>query len=248
MPFAFVIPVYNEEDQVGPLVQKLLPFFKQHAGSELVIADNGSSDGTWPKVEELSRRHPGLVSGIRLQEKGQGLAFRTAMEALSKRGFSNDLWIVFSAADLPFGFGDVDWILQKKLNSDLVIGSKAHPSSRSPRGSARGLMSGVYRAIRFVLLGMKTRDPQGSLIFKSKWLKLHTLCTANDFFFSTQFVYFVEREGGEVVEVPIAMEPDFRPSRVKPLRDGWRVFKQILKFARREGRLKGRARHSLLEA
>jgi hypothetical protein len=95
---------------------------------------------------------------------------------------------------------------------------------------------------------MKTHDPQGSLIFKAKWLKLHSLCSANDFFFSTQFVYFLEREGAEVVEVPIEMQPDFRPSRVKPLRDGWRVFKQILGFARREGRLKGQARHSLLEA
>jgi hypothetical protein len=109
-------------------------------------------------------------------------------------------------------------------------------------------MSGIYRMIRFVLLGMKTRDPQGSLIFRAKWLPLFKLCPANDFFFSTQLVYFLERAGAEVVEVPIAMQPDFRPSRVKPLRDGWRVFKQILAFGLRNGRLKGQARHSLLSS
>src|SRR5690606_33068342 len=98
-------------------------------------------------------------------------------------------------------------------------------------GPARALMSGVYRMLRLALLGMKTRDPQGSLIFRARWLKLHALCPANDFFFSTQFVYFLEREGAEVVEVPIAMQPDLRPSRVRPVRDGWRVFKQILAFS-----------------
>lgn len=246
MSFVFVIPVYNEEDQVADLVSKLLPFLTSHGKSVVWIVDNGSVDRTWEKIEDLKMRHPDRVFGLRLSEKGQGLAFRSAMQALSASSFANENWIIFSAADLPFGFGDVDHILTKKLNADLVIGSKAHPLSDSPRGLARGLMSGVYRLIRRVLLGMKTRDPQGSLIFKSKWLRLYSKCPANDFFFSTQLVYFLESEGAEVVEVPIVMKPDFRPSRVKPLRDGWRVFKQILTFGRKHGRLKGQARHSLL--
>ncbi len=246
MSFVFVIPVYNEEEQVDALVAKLVPFLEGHPGSELLIADNGSIDGTWSRIERLKGKYPGLVDGIRVPEKGQGLAFRTAMAALEKRSFPSEKWVVFSAADLPFGFGDVDAILSGKAAADLVIGSKAHPKSQTPRGFARVAMSAVYRAIRFALLGMKTRDPQGSLIFRSKWLKLHALCPANDFFFSTQFVYFLEREGAEVVEVPISMQPDFRPSRVKPVRDGWRVFKQIFSFACHHGRLKGQGRHRML--
>ena len=54
-----------------------------------------------------------------------------------------------------------------------------------------------------------------------------------------------QREGGHVVEVPVETQPDFRPSRVKPFRDGWKVLKQIFGFARKQGRLKGRVKHEM---
>ena len=122
MSFVFVIPVYNEEDQVADLVAKLFPFLNTHGKSAVWIVDNGSVDRTWEKIEEQKAKYPDRVFGLHLKEKGQGLAFRSAMQALSASGFANDNWIVFSAADLPFGFGDVDHILKKKINADLQKG------------------------------------------------------------------------------------------------------------------------------
>ena len=246
MRFIYVIPVYNEADQVKRLVEQLRPFLKQQKGSAVWLADNGSTDGTWERVEKLRGENPGLVEDVRLGEKGQGRAFRAAMSELNRRGIEPETRIVFSAADLPFGFSDVECVITRDLKQDLVIGSKAHPRSSGGRGWKRRLMSFAYRNLRFVLLGMSTRDPQGSLIFRASFLPLYERCYAVDFFFTTQLVYFMECEGASVMEIPVDTRPDFRPSRVNPLRDGWRVFKQIFAFARQQGRVPRPTEHHLL--
>ena len=44
--------------------------------------------------------------------------------------------------------------------------------------------------------------------------------TARDFFYSTEFCYRVERGGDAIVEVPIKVVPEVRPSTVRPLKHG----------------------------
>lgn len=248
MRFIYVIPVYNEETQVEHLVERLGPFLRAHPQSVVWIVDNGSKDKTWSKILELKDSYKGLVNGLRVLEKGQGRAFREAMKELDRAGLDPEARVVFSAADLPFGLSDVECILRHGLTEDLVIGSKAHPESLAQRGLARELMSMFYRWLRFGLLGMQARDPQGSLLFKAKWLHLFGHCDAVDFFYTTQLVYWMEHEGASVVEIPVKTQQDFRPSRVRPLRDGWRVFRQIFHFAWTNGRVKAKTQHRLLSA
>jgi glycosyltransferase involved in cell wall biosynthesis len=239
MIFVYLIPVYNEAEQIGPLIDELRPFLQSRPGSFLCLIDNASSDETWARIQEVEAKLPGLVLGMRTPKKGQGLAFRTAMAALMRRSLPEPAWVVCSAADLPFGFSDVAAVLEGKVGAaDMVIGSKAHKRSSARRGWKRTFMSWAYGCARFFILGMRTRDPQGSLIFRPAWLRLHADCAADDYFFSTEFVYFLERARGAVLEVPVILRPDTRASRVKVLGDGLRMLKQLVSLRLRQGRLK----------
>ena len=56
-----VVPLYNEEDNVEPLVAEFDPVSKTLPGLEVVLVDDGSRDRTWEVLQELKARHPALA-------------------------------------------------------------------------------------------------------------------------------------------------------------------------------------------
>jgi glycosyltransferase involved in cell wall biosynthesis len=240
--FNYIIPVYNEEARIVPLLDELLPFIKAYPGSLIVISDNASKDQTVALARSRIRGEEKFVHICEVPTKGQGIAFAQAMSKLTELNVAADSWVVFNAADLPFQFSDALAVEAFGEGFDLVIGSKAHPRSRISRGLVRSVMSAVFRMIRFLLLGMRTKDPQGSVFFRAQYLGLRQKCDAENYFFATQLVYECERQRLQVLEVPIYFRPDPRPSKVNIVKDSLKILGQTWEFARRRGRIaKGRS-------
>ncbi len=59
MRVSVIVPVLNEREAVGPLVEAL--FGQTRAPDEVVVADGGSDDGTRELLDQLAERHPGLT-------------------------------------------------------------------------------------------------------------------------------------------------------------------------------------------
>ena len=139
-----VVPVYNEERDLGPCVRRLhrhltdafpYPF-------RITVADNASTDSTVAVAEALADEFE-AVDVFHLDEKGRGRALRA----------------VWSASDAPvLAYMDVD--LSTDLNallplvaplisghSDLAIGSRLAASSRVVRGVKREFISRCYNVI-----------------------------------------------------------------------------------------------------
>ena len=75
-----VIPVYNEVTVLAASVERTLALFRaqpQYAW-RLVIADNGSNDGTSELARELEAANPGELKALILTIKGRGLALKEA--------------------------------------------------------------------------------------------------------------------------------------------------------------------------
>ena len=51
-----VLPTFNERENIGELVLEILD--RLPAGSEVIVVDDDSPDGTWQAVEEYARAHP----------------------------------------------------------------------------------------------------------------------------------------------------------------------------------------------
>lgn len=128
-----VIPAYNEEDSLGQFLPELLEFCERH-GSQLVIVDDCSTDGTGTMLDKASAEHDFLCVFHHKVNRGYGGALISGLQ-LSQTRFSVTL-----DADGQHRLADVLNLLEKQreTDADLVVGARANDS---------GGGSGAYRAL-----------------------------------------------------------------------------------------------------
>lgn len=77
-----VVPVYNSEGSLRPLVERLEPVLRRLAGEfELILVNDGSRDGSWAVVEELMARHPWIRGFDLMRNYGQHNALLCGIRA-----------------------------------------------------------------------------------------------------------------------------------------------------------------------
>jgi hypothetical protein len=81
-----VVPVYNEQDDLGPSVRRLHAYLQTSFpfSATITIADNASTDGTWDCACELARELPAF-NAVHLDAKGRGRALHQVWAASSAR-------------------------------------------------------------------------------------------------------------------------------------------------------------------
>jgi glycosyltransferase involved in cell wall biosynthesis len=116
------MPAYNEHRTINEIVARVI---NQHVEGvdeiELIIVDDGSTDGSQEIIRQLTLDHPGTINGILLdQNKGKGNAVRMAIQAAT-----GDIAII-QDADLEYDPSDYTTILTPILNgkADVVYGSR----------------------------------------------------------------------------------------------------------------------------
>ena len=115
-----VVPVYNERDSLVQLVDELQAGVRSSVSSyEIIFVDDGSTDDSWKKIEELASREP-VVSGIRLRRNfGKAAALTAGMKVAT-----GDL-ILMLDADLQDDPAEFPALLQQiQAGYDVVNGWK----------------------------------------------------------------------------------------------------------------------------
>lgn len=118
MTLSVVIPLFNEQESVGPLVSQLLASLRPlQEPFELVLVDDGSSDGTAKALEELSQSTPELVAVLLRRNYGQTAAMAAGFDASSGEE------IVTLDGDLQNDPADIPLMVHKlREGYDLVSG------------------------------------------------------------------------------------------------------------------------------
>ncbi|MER5930304.1 glycosyltransferase [Streptomyces sp. NPDC002054] len=223
-----VIPVFNEEKDLGPCVRQLHEHLTRTFpyAFRITIADNASTDRT-PEVAGALAASLDGVRGIRLEEKGRGRALRT----------------VWSRSEAPvLAYMDVD--LSTDLNallplvaplisghSDLAIGTRLARSSRVVRGAKREFVSRAYNLILRSSLAARFSDAQCGFkaIRREVAERLLPLVEDSGWFFDTELLVLAERAGLRIHEVPVDWvdDPDSTVHLVRTatedLKGVWRV-------------------------
>jgi glycosyltransferase involved in cell wall biosynthesis len=77
-----VVPVYNEESDLGPSIRRLHAFLSNGFPfpARITVADNASTDATWTLAQQLAEELPG-VRAVHLDRKGRGWALRSVWQA-----------------------------------------------------------------------------------------------------------------------------------------------------------------------
>jgi glycosyltransferase involved in cell wall biosynthesis len=236
--FIYLIAAYNEAAILERTTERLAAVVDRFPGSLAYLLDNGSVDDTWQIMQRLERRFPWVIA-CHDDQKGMGVAYRRGlMEVLRCERLLPLLpsdRLVLTAADLPFGFTDIEAVLALPPHEQcapwLFVGSKAHPRSKAPRGVKRRIGSWFFRGLRRLVLGLRTADTQGTLLIRGDLVPDFLPIRSNDFFFAVEIVDRAERFGS-VRELPVVLEAERRPSSVRLVRDGWKMARQLIEHRR----------------
>jgi len=117
-----LIPLYNEEEFVGTLIERVLAApLPEGLGREIIVVDDGSTDGSAEIVEQIAAVHPGVVHLIRQRRnRGKGAAIRTAI------GHASGEFALIQDADLEYDPREYGRLLAPLLEgkADAVYGSR----------------------------------------------------------------------------------------------------------------------------
>lgn len=228
--FRYIVPVHNEAQTIPATVEKLGRRLSKTAGNEILLIENGSSDNSAAVVQSLAGHSHGVqVTAMSLKDRGLGCAYTAGLDVSLTR--QDGAVCVLTAADLPFEFSDLDEYLGLPPNArqGVVIGSKAHRKSQVHRPIFRKLLSTCFLLLRWALLGMRTRDCQGSFFLSPEAVRtLRPSLKSTGFFVTTELCYFAENQGWQVLEVPIRHADSGKTSTVSPVRDGLRMLRALL--------------------
>ena len=141
--------------------------------------------------------------------EGMGNAYRAGIAA------SRGARVVLTADDLPFGFDDLEAAEGvDPVVHPVVVGSKGHRDSDADRGLLRAVLSRGFWALRRVVLGMRTLDPQGTFVLGGDWARrIGPQLTEPGYLGTTELCFLAERLGAQPLQVPVRLSPEHRDHR-----------------------------------
>jgi dolichyl-phosphate beta-glucosyltransferase len=226
--FTYVIPVHNQTADLRRTVRLLVDRLAHLPGSEVVLVENGSSDGSGPLCLSLAAMFDGEDVAVRVTTSAKGLGFAWRRGMAIARGET----IALTAADLPFAFTDLDGYLGMSPRPSLVLGSKTHPDSQVGLSPMRRGMSAGFNLLRRALVGIDM-DTQGS-IFISRSLAMAVLprLRIGDYLIGAEINCWAIRQGVTPVEIPVVYTASGR-STVSPIRDSTNMALGLVALRRR---------------
>jgi glycosyltransferase involved in cell wall biosynthesis len=138
--FAVIVPAYNEVENVPELVAELRAAFERHGlEGEVLLVDDGSTDGTAAAAEREAERWPALRVLRHRRNFGKTEAMVTAAEATSAT------WVVLFDADLQHSPEEIPRFLSKLDEGwDIVCGRKV---GRYEKAAVSGIYNRLSRRI-----------------------------------------------------------------------------------------------------
>jgi len=230
-----VIPAYNEEKRLGETLQKIRDHLKdQNYSWEIILVDDGSTDGTLRVAEENLKGSPNSQILTRANNLGKGCSVREGI--LKARG----QYILFSDADLSTPIEELDkcfsWIEE---GYDIAIGSRGLRDSdvRIPQSLPRRTMGKIFNLIVRALVFKGIRDTQcGFKLFRREpALELFRHSRLRGFGFDVEILYSALKKGYKIKEIPVVWR-NFPPSRVALLSSSAKMLFEILKLRFRNPR------------
>jgi hypothetical protein len=222
-----VMPCLNEAETVAACVHKAVKFIADHGiNGEVVVADNGSTDGSQQLAEDAGARV------VPIAEKGYGNALMGGI--LAARGE----YVIMGDADDSYDFTDLmPFVTELRKGYDLVMGN------RFKGGIEPGAMPPLHR-----YLGNPVLSFIGRLFFRSNIRDFH--CGLRGFRRDSAIALGLQATGMEfaseivvkavlakqkITEVPTVLHKDgrSRPPHLRSWRDGWRHLRFLLLFSPR---------------
>lgn len=225
-----IIPAYNEEARLGATLRTTLDYLRQnHPGSELLVVDDGSSDGT-ARVAEDCFATP--VEGVEARvityqpNRGKGYAVRAGLLA------ARSPIVLFSDADLSTPITETPKVVEPIIQGqyDVVFGSRA--LDRSLIGTHQPWRREQGGRVVNLLVRLATNLPFWDTQCGFKAFRMDVCrpvvehSVIDRFGFDIELLYVAHLAGLRLLECPVRWN-HFDGSKLDPVRDGWRIISEV---------------------
>ncbi len=222
-----IVPVYNEVQIIKESVSKIFQYLKTNFSDfEIIIVDDGSSDGTYNIALGLSDKIKHLKVIRNDNNYGKGYSIRRGIFA------SNFDYILFIDADLSTPIEELDkFTTCLTEGADILVGSRKHKDSQilRPQFFLRRNMGRIFNLLVQVFLFKGAGDVMcGFKLFKRKAaLDLFKRQTVNRFCFDAEILYIAKNLGYSIKKIPVKWSDGAKTS-VVLCKDAPRAFLDLL--------------------
>jgi glycosyltransferase involved in cell wall biosynthesis len=225
---AVVVPVLNEAHVLEKSIATLLGYLREDFPypAHVIIADNGSTDGTADVARRLAEAHDD-VRMISLSVRGRGRALRAAWTA------SRADIVAYTDVDLSTELPALERLCRglHEGGYDIATGSRLLPGSRIVRCFKREVLSRGYNLFLRWVLWTHFSDAQCGFKAVSRRVvdKVVPLIQNQHWFFDTELLVLGEKFGFRILDVPVRWveDPD---SRVKIASTVWEDVKGVFRL------------------
>lgn len=224
---SIIMPCLNEAETLETCIRKAQWFIAENdLAGEVIIADNGSDDGS----QEIARRLNARV--VDVPAKGYGSALKGGIAAAKGK------YIIMGDADDSYDFSNLNPFIVKLRNGyDLVMGNRFRGGIESGAMPFlhRYLGNPVLTAIGKLLFGSPCNDFHCGLRgFRREAISELELQTTG-MEFASEMVVKATLHKMQITEVPTTLSPDgrSRPPHLNTWRDGWRHLRFLLMYSPR---------------
>lgn len=226
-----VIPCLNEADTLAICIKKARKAIRDNRiSAEIIIADNGSKDGSIQIAEELGAKV------VNVPKKGYGNALMGGIEEARGK------FIIMGDADDSYDFLEIPKFVEKlRQGFDLVQGCRLPKGGGTVKPGAMPFLHRWWGNPMFTFLGKTWFRASVNDIYcglrgftKEHYEFLSQRCTGMEF--ATEMIIKTSLYKCKVAEVPITLHPDGRKSRtphLRTFRDGWRTLRFFMLYSPR---------------
>jgi glycosyltransferase involved in cell wall biosynthesis len=199
LSISVVLPAHNEAENIRTTVENCISYLENNVSDyEVVVVNDGSSDGTQKIVKELKSTNSKIVLVNHAQNMGYGSALRSGFDKASCE------YIFFMDSDGQFDINDLDRLLPLVSAKDVVIGYREDRAD----SFIRSLNAWLYGLYIYLTFGLKVRDMDCAFkVFSKKAYQDIRPIKSGGALYSVEFLIKLKRNGLTLKEVPVRHFP-----------------------------------------
>jgi dolichyl-phosphate beta-glucosyltransferase len=227
--YSIVIPAFNESSRIRTTLERISVFAAERGWNlEVIVVNDGSTDDTAQIVREYAANHPHVRLIENPGNRGKGYGVRNGM--LHAQGEI----LLFSDADLSSPITEATKLFAAiNGGADIAIGSRwLKPELQTQRQPPRRQLFGrIFNLLLRLVLGLHFKDTQcGFKAFTRRAAAIvFPLQNVERWGFDPELLYIAEHGRLRVVEIPVVWAHR-EGTHIHPLRDGLRMFRDVLKI------------------
>lgn len=202
MSVSFVIPTFNEKENIIKLIDKIIFYVKRVTNQyEIIIVDDNSPDETGKTCNKHYSNNNKIKAFIRMNEKGFASAIYFGIKKAKKD------YVIVMDADFSHDPKLIPLMLKKVKKYDIVLGSR-YTKNGGGENKQRFWLSKIYNIYLRTLLGINITDflfgyfcIKRDYLIENKLIIKSIFTGFGDYFI--RFAYFINKTGGGFYEIPV---------------------------------------------